>query len=311
MTMLTKESLKGFVPAVVTPFDARGAIMEDDFAEIVEHMIRIGADGICVAGDNGESWTLDSAERQRLTRIAVDRAAGRVPVLAGATAPAAAQAVQYATAARDAGASGILVMPQPYVLKATREELLRRFELLTKAVDIPIVLYNSPRRAGIDLSVEDVGALLSAAPIVGIKESSRDMAHLTRLLLTHGDRISVMVGPAYYILAGSALGAAGFISTGPEFLGDKAGRLMRMGRSAPDREYVKTHRQLSILYETLMSLGTWPSALKAGLGLLGLPAGVPRDPVLPLAPAALDRLRSTLEELELLNTGNPARRATA
>ena len=74
---------------------------------------------------------------------------------------------------------------------------------------------------------------------------------------------------------------------------------------------MNTHRQLSILYETLMSLGTWPSALKAGLGLLGLPAGVPRDPLLPLAPAALDRLRRTLEELDLMTTGNPAKRATA
>jgi 4-hydroxy-tetrahydrodipicolinate synthase len=300
MTKLTRATLTGFVPAVPTPFDEAGDIVESAFSAIVEHMIGIGAGGICVAGDNGESWALSASERGRLTRLAVDTAAGRVPVVMGATAPSAKQTIDYARIARDAGADGVLVMPQTYVLKATRDELLRRFESLAKEVDIPVVLYNSPRRAVIEMSVDDVVAVMGVAPVVGIKESTRDIGHLTRLLHRVGDRIAVMVGPSYYILTGAALGAAGFIATGPEFLGPLAGRLMAIGRAAPDRTYVETHRKLTIVYETLMGVGTWPSALKAGLSLLGLPAGVPRDPVLPLSGAALDRLRSVLGDLDLL-----------
>ncbi len=300
MTMLTKDTLKGFVPAIATPFDSRGEIMEDAFAGLVEHLIGIGAQGICVAGDNGESWALSLDERKRLTRIAVDRCAGRVPVMMGATAPGSKQTIQYAQAAREAGAGGVLVMPQTYVMKATRDELLQRFDLLAKAVDIPIILYNSPRRAVIELSIDDVEAISNIAPVIGIKESNRDIGHLTRLLHRMGDRIAVMVGPAYYILAGSALGASGFIATGPEFLGKTAGRLMEIGRKAPDPDYVDAHYKLTIVYETLMSLGTWPSSFKAGLNLLGLPAGVPRDPLMPLNGAGLDRLRATLDELGLL-----------
>lgn len=191
-------------------------------------------------------------------------------------------------------------MPQTYVMKATRDELLQRFDLLAKAVDIPIILYNSPRRAVIELSIDDVEAISNIAPVIGIKESNRDIGHLTRLLHRMGDRIAVMVGPAYYILAGSALGASGFIATGPEFLGKTAGRLMEIGRKAPDPDYVDAHYKLTIVYETLMSLGTWPSSFKAGLNLLGLPAGVPRDPLMPLNGAGLDRLRATLDELGLL-----------
>jgi 4-hydroxy-tetrahydrodipicolinate synthase len=86
MTTLTKDTLKGFVPAIVTPFNPAGEIMEDEFADIVGWLIDCGAQGICVAGDNGESWTLDVTERARLTRLAVDRAAGRVPIIMGATA---------------------------------------------------------------------------------------------------------------------------------------------------------------------------------------------------------------------------------
>lgn len=301
MTMLTKDTLRGFVPAIVTPFDARGEIMTDAFSDVVEHLIGIGAQGICVAGDNGESWALDRDERARLIRIAVERSAGRVPVMMGCTAPGSRQTIQYAQAAKEAGASGILVMPQTYVLKATREELLRRFELLGKAVDMPIVLYNSPRRAVIELSIDDVEAIAGVAPVVGIKESNRDIGHLTRLIRRMGDRIAVMVGPAYYILIGSALGAPGFIATGPELLGTTAGKLMEIGRKAPDADYVDAHHKLTIVYETLMSLGTWPSALKAALNLQGLPAGVPRDPLLPLGEAQLDKLRATLGELGLLS----------
>lgn len=300
MPKLTRETLGGFVPAVPTPFDEAGKIDEFAFAAIVEHMIGIGAGGICVAGDNGESWALSPEERLRLTRLAVDTAAGRVPVIMGATAPGSKQTIHYAQIARDAGAAGILVMPQTYVLKATRDELLQRFERVAKAVDIPIVLYNSPRRAGIEMSVGDVEDVMDVAPVVGIKESNRDIGHLTRLLRQVGGRISVMVGPSYYILTGAALGAAGFIATGPEFLGPLAGRLMQIGRAAPDRTYVDAHQKLTIVYETLMSVGTWPSALKAGLNLLGLPAGVPRDPVMPLSGASLERLRAVLGDLDLL-----------
>lgn len=300
MAPLTRDQLHGFVPAVVTPFSPTGAIQEDAFAAMIDHMVAIGASGICVAGDNGESWALDSAERARLTRIAVDRLGGRLPVITGATAPSAAKTIIHAQAALEGGASAVLVMPQTYVLGATRDELLRRFEHLARAVEVPIVAYNSPRRAGIDLSVDDIEALLGIAPIVGIKESSRDFGRLLRLIERLGTRVSVMVGPAYFVLPGLAVGAAGCIATGPEFLGPGAGTLVELARSAPGPNYAKTQFALAHIYEALMSTGTWPASLKAGLALLGLAAGLPRDPLLPLSPEATSRLRMVLEELDLI-----------
>lgn len=300
MNPLTKDNLHGYLPAVVTPFTTDGEIMEDAFQQIVEWLIGNGASGICVAGDNGESWTLDVDERTRLTRLAVDQSAGRVPVLTGTSAPGMAQTIKYARAVVDAGASGILLMPQTYVLKATREELLRRFEAVAKAVDTPIVLYNSPRRVGIELSLDDVEAILGVAPIIGIKESHRDFFHHTHLLQRFRSRLAVMVGPCHYILPGIALGASGFIATGPEFLGTAAGTLPELARAAPGPRHNEMHYKLTVIYETLMATGTWPAALKAGLNLIGQPAGVPRDPVLPLAAANLDRLRATFETLGVI-----------
>jgi 4-hydroxy-tetrahydrodipicolinate synthase len=300
MVALTQETLGGFVPAIVTPFSAAGEIMTDAFVGIVDWLIGNGASGICVAGDNGESWSLDADERRRLTALAVDRAGGRVPVITGATAPSAAASIRYAHAAAEGGASGLLLLPQTYVLKASRAELIRRFEAIANAVKLPIIAYNSPRRSGIDLSLADVEALLGAAPVIGIKESSRDFFHQSHVLHAFRDRIAVMVGPSHYIIPGIALGARGFIATGPELLGSAAGGIMQLAKDAPCAEQAELHHTLTVLYETLMATGTWPSGLKAALTLLGQPAGVPRDPILPLAAAELVKLRETLDRLGLL-----------
>jgi len=299
MARLTRETVFGAIPAVVTPFTEAGEIREDAFCEVVERQIAIGAGGICVAGDNGESWALDSAERGRLTRLAVDQARGRVPVIMGASAPTARATIAYGRVAAEAGAAGLLVMPQPYVLKASRDELLQRFAALAAAVDLPIVAYNTPRRSGIDLSVDDIVAICDAAPVVAIKESSRDFFHHTHLLDRLGARISVLTGPSHYILPCVALGARGFIATGPELLGAECARIMALGAAAPSPESRAMHQRLTVLYQMLMGTGTWPAALKAALNLLGWPAGVPREPVRALVGAELDKLRRTLGELGL------------
>jgi len=298
---LTRHSLKGFVPAIVTPFAPDGAIVEDAFGALVEWLIGLGAEAICVAGDNGESWNLDIDERRRLTRLAVDRAAGRIPIITGVSAPSAAQTIKYARAVVEAGASGLLVLPQPYVLKASRDELTRRFAALAHAVDTPIVAYNSPRRSGgIELTLDDLDAIMNVAPIVGIKEASRDFFHHTRLIERFRDRLSIMVGPCHFLIPALALGAHGYIASGPELLGPMAGKIIPLAQAAPSPELARVHYQLTAVYEMMMGTGTWPSALKAALNLLGQPAGVPREPVMPLAGGDLEKVRKTLVTYGLL-----------
>jgi len=299
---LSPATIGGFIPAVVTPFDDTGAILKNEFASMVDWLISCGATAIAVAGDNGESWNLDIAERSLLTRVAVDTAAGRVPVVTGVTAPSAEHTVRYARAVVDSGASGVLVMPQTYVLKATREELVRRFAKLAGAVDTPIILYNSPRRVSIDMSPADVEALLDVAPIVAIKESNRDFFHHTHLIERLRDRIAILVGPCHFIFPGVALGARGFIASGPELLGPLAGRLTELATQAPGDELRQLHFKLTVIYQALMRLGTWPSSLKAALNLIGRPAGVPREPVLSLAGPEIDELRQILDSLGLLSS---------
>lgn len=294
---MDREQLHGFVPAVVTPFAADGAIDEAAFQRIVDWQISIGASGICVAGDNGESWALSPDERGRLTALAVDAARGRAPVIVGASAPTMTAALAYGRAAVDNGADALLVMPPTYVLKGSPDEVLRRYEALASGTGLPIVAYNSLRRAGHSMPLDLIGRLLNAAPIIGIKESDRDFVRLGDLIERFGQRMQVMVGPAYFILPGIALGAAGFIASGPELLGPVAGRIVEIAQGSPGAEYRRVHGQLSVIYRALMGTGTWPAALKAALELIGQPAGDPRDPVLPLDQAARADLAKVLNDL--------------
>ncbi|MBT5186113.1 MAG: dihydrodipicolinate synthase family protein [Kordiimonadaceae bacterium] len=294
---MKKEDLHGFVPAVVTPFNQAGDIMEDAFQDLVNWLIGQGATTICVSGDNGESWALSAAEKGRLTRLAVDTSAGRVPIITGCSAPTLKTSVDFALQAKENGASAVLSMPQTYVLKATRDELLTRFEALDKAIDMPIVAYNSPRRAGLDLSLDDIEAIMGVAPIIGIKESNRDYFHHTHMIKRFADKMAIMVGPCHYIMPGIALGAHGFIATGPEFLGADTANIASIAKQAPDAKMADIHYKLTVLYELLMGNSTWPASFKAALNLIGQPAGVPREPVHAATPQVIDNIKKTFDEL--------------
>ena len=294
---MKKEDLHGYVPAIATPFSETGNIMEDAFVDIFEFLIGRGATTICVAGDNGESWALSAAERGHLVRLAKDTAKDRVKVMMGISAPTIDASLGYVNAAEENGADVLLSMPQTYVLKASEAELLARFDKISAATDKPLVLYNSPRRMGFSLIVDQTETLLDNHNVIGIKESQRDFFHHTHLLQRLGDRMSVMTGPCHFILPNFALGARGFIATGPEFTDLKPSNMAAVGAGAADATYRKAHYQLAGLYEMLMGTATWPAAFKAALNLIGLPAGIPRDPVLAATQADIDKIKRTFDQL--------------
>lgn len=299
---MNKDDLHGYVPAIATPFDENGRIMEDAFVQLFEFLIARGATTICIAGDNGESWALSAQERGRLVRLAKDTARGRVKVMMGISAPTIDASLAYVAAAKENGADVLLSMPQTYVLKASDAEVMARFDKVSAATDMPLVLYNSPRRMGFSLTVDLTERLLDNHNIIGIKESQRDFFYHTHLLHRLSGRLSIMTGPCHYILPAFALGAKGFIATGPEFTTVKPSDYAGIGTGRPDETYRETHHQLTVLYELLMGAGTWPSAFKAALNLIGQPAGVPRDPVHAATEAEVDKIRRCFDNLGISYT---------
>tara|TARA_B100000795_G_scaffold60761_1_gene40707 strand:+ start:6734 stop:7633 length:900 start_codon:yes stop_codon:yes gene_type:complete len=294
---VNKSDLHGFVPAIVTPFSSTGEIMLDAFEEIFEFLIARGATTICIAGDNGESWALSASERGQLARHAKDKSGGRVKIMMGISAPTIDSSLDYIKAAEDSGVDVLLSMPQTYVLKASDREVMHRFDQVSAATKLPLVLYNSPRRAGFSLSVDQIESLTNHHNVIGIKESERDFFHHTKLLSRLGNKLSVMTGPCHFILPNFALGAAGFIATGPEFTDMLPSDMAKAGRNESEEAYRHAHNQLTSLYELLMGIATWPAGFKAALNLIGLPAGVPRDPVLAATTEDIDRIKNTFDQL--------------
>ena len=293
--------IEGNVPALVTPFNEAGELMIDDFAEGLRWHLSQGVDGICVAGDNGEAWNLTAEDRKRLAETAVKVVAGRVPVIMGASYPSARQTIDAAEIAAEAGIGGLMTGPQSYVLKATRKEMVDRFKAIYEAVPLPFVVYNSPRRTGLNAGVEDLEAICDAVPVVGLKEASRDMFHVSHVIRVFAERICIFIGPCPLLLPALSLGARGFISSGPELFGETASRLRSLAAEKPGEEYREMHFKLAQIYEFMMGTGTWPAALKAALNLIGYPAGVPREPVQPLSPADTENLQALMQESDILS----------
>lgn len=295
--------IEGNVPAVVTPFSQSGDLLLESFVELVRWHLQNGADALCLAGDNGEAWNLSIDERRQLAEAAVREAGERVPVVMGASVPSAQASIVLAEVAANAGVDALMIGPQSYVGKASVSELVARYAAIHDAVPLPVLVYNSPRRTGINLDPDKLAAICDAVPVAGLKESSRDFFHVTGILERFAERIPILIGPCPMILWGIALGGRGFVSSGPELFGQTAGQLMQIGRGGPTAEYRRLHFGLTKIYATLMGTGTWPAALKAALNLIGQPAGLPREPIMPLSPEDHRALAAVLRSLDLIDDG--------
>ena len=297
--------VRGQVIAPVTPFDDQGRFLPDAFTEVLRWHLDCGAGGFLIAGDNGEGWALTAEELGQVTRLAKDTVAGRVPIFTGAVSITTRETIRLARVAAEAGADGLGIQPQSYVLNATREENLRRFGSVAEAVPLPQMLYNHPGRTGVNLTPDLLDEICDVAPVVALKEAGDSFLQLTEIIARFADRFAILVGPAHYIIPAIQLGAAGYVSTGPELLGKEAPRIL-----APEAlsvvERRDLHTRMTELFKAAQYTGTRPAGIKAALGMLGLPTGIPREPVLPLNADDLARVSDALVRCRVLDDAREA-----
>jgi 4-hydroxy-tetrahydrodipicolinate synthase len=200
----------GSLCAIVTPFDDHGAVDLAAFAALVEWHRAAGTDGIVVAGSTGESGALEDHEYEALLDVAITRAGG-MPVIAGCGAPATHKALKLARRAQVCGAAALLAVT-PYYARPTQDGLVRHFEALAEAVDLPLILYNVPTRTGCDLLPETVARLAGDARIVGIKEARPEPERMAALLALRTDGFAVLSGDDATSCRAMRAGADGTIS---------------------------------------------------------------------------------------------------
>jgi 4-hydroxy-tetrahydrodipicolinate synthase len=288
--------LSGCGTALVTPFCSDGSIDEAALVALVEWQIASGIELLVPCGTTGEAATLTEDEWLRVISLTCATAAGRVPVFAGCTHNATAVAVAKAQQLESiAGLTGILTA-NPYYNRPGQEGQYRHFKAIAEAVSLPVLLYNIPGRTGANLEPPTVLRLAEIPNLVGIKESSGNLAQITELLTRAPASFKVFAGDDGLALPILAVGGAGLISVASNVI---PGPMARMVRAALDGDW-ETARGINRTYFSLMQAHFWepsPSPVKAVLSLLGRGANVLRLPMVPVTEATRERLKALVEQL--------------
>jgi 4-hydroxy-tetrahydrodipicolinate synthase len=207
---MSANALRGSIVALVTPFKD-GTVDEDGFQQLVDWQIKSGTDGLVPVGTTGESATLSHGEHNRVVKLCVEAAAGRVPVIAGAGSNATSEAVDFVREAERSGADATLVVT-PYYNKPGQEGLYQHFKALNDASGLPIVMYNIPGRSVIDMSVETMARLFELPRIVGVKDATGDLNRVSEQRAAMGPEFIQLSGEDGTALGFNAHGGVGCIS---------------------------------------------------------------------------------------------------
>jgi len=289
----------GSLVALITPMDADGGIDEDAFARLIDWQIAEGTQGIVPVGTTGESPTLSHEEHKRVVELAIEVAAKRVPVMAGAGSNATAEAIELARHAKKAGADGVLVVT-PYYNKPTQEGLFRHYTAIADAAEIPVIIYNIPGRSVIDMSVETMARLAAHKFIVGVKDAT---ANLTRPLHTTracGKDFVQLSGEDHTALAYLAAGGHGCISV----TGNVAPRLcaqMHAAWAAGDLAGAMRIQERLLPLHDAMFVESNPGPVKYAASLLGYGTATCRLPLAPLSEVSAQKVREAMVEVGLIN----------
>ena len=203
---------KGVMPALTTKFTDADTIDAEAFRKNVRAQLDAGVSGLILGGSLGEASTLTPAEKSTLTGIALETAAGSVPVIMNIAEQSTRGAEEAARQASKDGAHGLMLLP-PMRYKATSRETVAYFKAVAGATDLPIMIYNNPVDYGIEVTGDMFEDLLASCPnIQAVKESTRDVSNVTRLRSRFGDRLAILTGVDTLALESLLMGADGWVA---------------------------------------------------------------------------------------------------
>ncbi|WP_251864760.1 4-hydroxy-tetrahydrodipicolinate synthase [Achromobacter sp. Marseille-Q4962] len=291
-------NFQGSMVALVTPMQPDGSLDYAAYRSLIDWHVQEGTDALVVVGTTGESPTVSMEEHAELIRVAVEHAAGRIPVIAGVGANSTDEAIHLANHAKSVGAqAGLSVVP--YYNKPSQEGLYRHFRAIAEAVDLPTILYNVPGRTVADMSNETVLRLAQVPGIIGIKDATGDIARGGLLLREAPASFQVFSGDDPTAAALILLGARGNISV----TANVAPRLMRdlcAAALAGDVPKVRElNRRLARLNKALFVEAN-PIPVKWALAQMGRSALGYRLPLVELGAQHHDTVRGALQEVGLL-----------
>lgn len=285
--------------AIITPMNQDGSINFDELGRIIDDQIANETDAIIICGTTGESSTMNTEEHLACIKYAVDKVAGRVPVVAGTGSNCTAESVHLSVEAEKLGADALL-MVTPYYNKATQNGLYEYYKTVADAVNIPIIMYNVPSRTGTNILPETAVKIAKEVEnVVAIKEASGNIGQVAKLAALADGCLDIYSGNDDQIVPLLSLGGKGVISV--------------LSNVAPKQTHdivasylagdIETSRRLQL--EAIDLCGALfcevnPIPVKAAMNMLGYNAGIVRSPLTEMEDKNKDRLRNAMQDYGIL-----------
>jgi len=202
---------KGIFPAVITPFTVDDQLDLDMFAINLQAQMSAGVDGIILGGTLGEASVLTIAEKERLVKFTIELTAGKLPVLLNIAEGSTHEAQQQAAKAKQWGANGLMLLP-PMRYKTDHRETVTYFKNVAASTELPIILYNNPIDYKTEITPDMFEELAASNNIQAVKESTRDVSNVTRMLNRFGKRFAILCGVDTIAMEELLMGADGWVA---------------------------------------------------------------------------------------------------
>ena len=287
--------------ALVTPFDASGAVDEAAVRRLARRQIEAGIHFLVPCGTTGETPTLSPAERRRVVELVVEEAAGEVPVLAGAGGYDTRGVVEAARAMEAAGAQGLLSVT-PYYNKPTPEGLYRHYQAIGQATPLPIVVYNVPGRTGCNVTPDTLIRLASIPTVVAVKEASGNINQISEVCRTVPADFIVLSGDDAMTLPLMAVGGRGLISVASNEAPAEMAQLVEAAEKGDYADARERHHRLLPLMTANFAESN-PIPVKTAMAQMGLLEEAFRLPMVPPKSETRERMAHVLAELGLRPEG--------
>ena len=287
----------GAATAIITPYK-NNQVDYNAFEKLIEWQIAQGIDAIVAVGTTGEGPTLTDAEHKEVIRFCVEKAAGRVPVIAGTGSNDIAYAISLTEFSCDVGADAMLLVT-PYYNKATQQGLIASFTAVADASTKPCILYNVPGRTGCNITAETCAVLAEHENIVAIKEASGNISQVAKIAQLCGDKLDIYSGNDDQIIPILSLGGKGVISVLSNLMPRETSDMCHMFMEGKTKEALKMQLDYLPLIDALFCEVN-PIPVKAAMAAMGYCENSLRLPLTPMERKHEENLRKCMRELGLL-----------
>ena len=290
---MEKKELHGMGVALVTPFDAMGAVDHEALARLVDYQVASGTDFLCVLGTTAETPTLSEEEQLAVRQTVVERNAGRLPILLGCGGNCTHKIVDKLAKDKMDDVDALLSVV-PYYNKPTQAGMYAHFKAIAESTELPIILYNVPGRTGVNMLPETTLRLATDCKnVVGIKEASGNMEQIEYILRNRPEGFKVFSGDDGISLPLIKSGADGVISVIGNAYAEEFAQLVHLAHAGNFDEAELIDNRLSELYRLIFVDGT-PAGIKCLMELRGMLQNVLRLPLVPATLATRDKIAPQL-----------------